>query len=102
MAGGDQSAFAAIYQRYSAGVYQYILRFVKLPDLAEDLVHDVFLKVWESRQRINPELCFAGYLYRISRNHVYKTLHRIATDRELLQRLLLQFPHEPVAPQDEI
>ena len=45
MARGDQAAFAAIYQRYHVGIYHYVLRFVKLPDLAEDLVHDVFLKV---------------------------------------------------------
>lgn len=88
MAGGDRSAFASIYQRYNAGIYQYVLRFVKLPDLAEDLVHDVFLKVWDSRQRINPDLSFSGYLYRIARNHVYKTVQQIAVDRKLRNRVL--------------
>jgi RNA polymerase sigma factor (sigma-70 family) len=90
-----------MYQHYHPGIYHYIYRFVKLPDLAEDLVHDVFLKVWEIRHQIDPELCFAGYLYRISRNHVYKTLRRIAADRELLIRLLLQFPGEPAEGQEE-
>jgi RNA polymerase sigma-70 factor (family 1) len=94
MARGDQPSFAAIYRRYHAGVYHYILHFVKLPDLAEDLVHDVFLKVWEVRERINPDLSFAGYLYRIARNHVYKTIHQIAADKDLRARILRELPVE--------
>jgi RNA polymerase sigma-70 factor (ECF subfamily) len=91
---GDRSAYAAIYQRYHAGIYHYILRFVKLPDLAEDLVHDVFLKVWEVRDRIDPEGAFGGYLYRIARNHVYKTIQRISADRALRTRVLQHLAEE--------
>ena len=94
MARGDQAAFAAIYQRYHVGIYHYVLRFVKLPDLAEDLVHDVFLKVWEIRERINPELSFGGYLYRIARNHVYKTIQQISADRVLRERILKELNQE--------
>lgn len=65
-----------------------------MPDLAEDLVHDVFLKVWEIRDRINPQLPFTGYLYRIARNHAFKTLKKIAND-ETLQEQLLQHLHAP-------
>ncbi|TDX00288.1 RNA polymerase sigma factor [Dinghuibacter silviterrae] len=92
---GDRSAYAAIYQRYHAGIYHYILRFVKLPDLAEDLVHDVFLKIWEVRERIDPSGAFGGYLYRIARNHVYKTIQRIAADRVLRARVLRHLGEEP-------
>lgn len=94
MVRGDKTAYAAIYQRYHAGIYHYILRFVKLPDLAEDLVHDVFLKVWEVRERINPDLAFGGYLYRIARNHVYKTIRQIAADRALRVRILRELSEE--------
>jgi RNA polymerase sigma-70 factor (ECF subfamily) len=95
MSKGDQAALAAIYQRYSAGIYQFVLRFVKLPDLAEDLVHDVFLKVWDSRARIDPDQSFSGYLYRIARNHVFKTVRQIAADRELRNRVLQELDTQP-------
>jgi RNA polymerase sigma-70 factor (family 1) len=98
---GDQGAYAAIYEHYHAGLYQYTLRFVKLPDLAEDLVHDVFLKLWEVRDRIDPERSVAGYLYRISRNHVFKTMARINTDRSLRLRLMLRFGETTTPPQEE-
>jgi RNA polymerase sigma-70 factor (ECF subfamily) len=50
----------------------------------------VFLKVWEIRDRINPELSFTGYLYRIARNHVIKTIDKLATDQVLREQLLSQ------------
>ena len=90
MKGGDEQAFAAIYRQYHPSLYMFILRYCKVPSLAEDLVHDVFLKVWEIRHRIQPELPFTGYIYRIARNHVFKTLERAATDRGLREQILAQ------------
>lgn len=87
---GDESAFTKIYRHYHASLYIYVLRFCKVPSLAEDLVHDVFLKVWEIRDRINPELSFTGYLYRIARNHVIKTIDKLATDKVLRDQLYSQ------------
>src|SRR3954470_3535876 len=87
---GDESAFTSIYRHYHSSLYIYLLRFCKIPSLAEDLVHDVFLKVWEIRDRINPQLSFTGYLYRIARNHVIKTIDKLATDQVLREQLLRQ------------
>lgn len=90
MKNGDEQAFAAVYRQYHPALYLFILRYCKVPSLAEDLVHDVFLKVWEIRHRIQPDLPFGGYLYRIARNHVLKTLQRAATDRNLREQILFQ------------
>lgn len=80
---GDETAFTQLYRQYHPALYLYVLRFCKIPTLAEDLVHDVFLKLWEVRERIDPAQSFTGYLYRIARNHVFKTIQRIATDEAL-------------------
>lgn len=85
---GDETAFTAIYRQLHPSLYVYMLRFCKMPSLAEDLVHDVFLRIWEIRDRINPDLPFMGYLYRIARNHTFKTLQKLATDRTLREQLL--------------
>ncbi|GAA0554613.1 RNA polymerase sigma factor [Chitinophaga japonensis] len=89
---GDESAFTSIYRHYHPALYIYLLRFCKIPSLAEDLVHDVFLKIWEIRHRINPRLPFTGYLYRIARNHAFKTIQRIANDQALRTQLLQHLP----------
>lgn len=94
MIGGDELAFSSIYRHYHSSLYIYLLRFCKVPSLAEDLVHDVFLKVWEIRARINPQLSFSGYLYRIARNHVFKTIAKLSTDEQMREQLFLQLVHQ--------
>ena len=101
MKNGDEQAFAAVYRQYHPSLYVFMLRYCKVPSLAEDLVHDVFLKVWEIRDRIQPELPFAGYLYRIARNHAFKTLQRAATDRSLREQILAQLNIAPEAGNPE-
>jgi len=85
---GDESAFTSIYRHYHPALYIYLLRFCKIPDLSEDLVHDVFLKIWEIRDRIDPALPFTGYLYRIARNHAFKTIKKLAQDEGLQEQVL--------------
>ena len=100
---GDESAFTKIYRHYHASLYVYLLRFCRVPSLAEDLVHDVFLKVWEIRDRINPELSFTGYLYRIARNHVIKTIEKLATDKNFREQLFSQLDDiSPVQPEQQV
>ena len=80
----DKDAYLKLYSHYRAPIYHFISRFVKSPFYAEDILQDVFLKMWEIRSRINPDLSFKAYLYRISRNLVYKFLKKAAMDEAIL------------------
>lgn len=86
---GDTDAYMQLYQHYHPALYVYVIRFIKVPQLAEDALQEVFIKIWEIRERINPELSFSAYLYRISRNHVFKQLKKIAADEDLRMRAML-------------
>lgn len=84
---GDTDAYLTIYNRYHNQLYSHVLRYIKIPELAEDIVQDVFLKLWDIRGQIKPELSVKGYLYRIGRNDVFKMMKRIAADAELRNRI---------------
>ena len=75
---GNRDAFTAIYQQYHSGIYNYLLKFTRNPALTEDLVHDVFLKIWEIRAQLDIKSSFAAYLYRLARNTALTQLNRIA------------------------
>ena len=47
-AAGDTAAFAALVRRHEAGVYNFVLRQVRSPAAAEDIVQDVFVRVVQS------------------------------------------------------
>lgn len=85
---GNQEAFATIYLRYHDGLYNYLLKFTKNPALAEDFVHDIFLKMWEKREVIDIKSSFAAYLYRYARNYAFNHLRHLAVDAKYLQETL--------------
>ena len=89
LAGSDQQAFTEIYNRYHSGIYSYQLAFVKIPSISEDLTQEVFLKIWEARQRLRIHTSFASYIYRISRNTAIDFMKKIAADRELRNEIIL-------------
>lgn len=72
-----------LYGKYHAALYRHALKFVKSPALAEDVVQDTFLKVWESRQSLNADLSFVGYINTVSRNQVLNTLKRASHETAL-------------------
>jgi len=49
----DREAFAEIYDRYSRLVYSIALRVVRSASTAEDILHDVFLQLWQSPERFD-------------------------------------------------
>jgi len=90
---GTESAFNTLYQTYSKPVWLRILRLVKDKDIADELLQDVFMNVWKSRQQIDPEKSFQGFIYTIAQNLVYNYFRKNAADTNLIQNLLLQSSH---------
>jgi RNA polymerase sigma-70 factor (ECF subfamily) len=85
---GDANAFRKIYERYVDKLYFYALKFVKSHEIAEEIVQSVFVKIWEIRFKINPELSFDSFLYRITKNHTLNYLKRQAYENRFRKQLI--------------
>lgn len=73
---GDECAFEDLFWQYNARVYNFVNSILYDPCLAEDITQQVFLKIWEKREFIDPEKSFSAFLYTIARNLVYKEAQR--------------------------
>ncbi len=73
---GDEKAFHQIYECYVDKLYYFTLKYVKAPAVAEELVQRIFVKLWEIRSKINPELSFDSFIFRITRNLTINYLKR--------------------------
>ncbi len=81
---GDEKAFEAIFWKYNPRVFHFIYSLLYDRTLAEDLTQNVFLKIWERHEDIQPEEGFEAYLFTIARNMVYKeTEKRLHLERFL-------------------
>ncbi|MDA0834948.1 MAG: sigma-70 family RNA polymerase sigma factor [Planctomycetota bacterium] len=65
---GSQGAFRELVQRYERRLWRVLLRFVHDPDLAEDLVQDTFLRVYERLDMFDPARRFGPWLFQIGVN----------------------------------
>lgn len=74
---GSPAAFEAIFNRYHAKVYHFILSCLFDKSLAQDLTQSVFLSVWEHRETIDPAKNFNAYLYTIAQHFVYRHTERM-------------------------
>lgn len=64
----DMSAFDVIYRKYSKKLYRFAYGILKVQTDAEEIVHEVFIKVWENRNKIDEYLSFESYLFTITYN----------------------------------
>lgn len=86
---GEESAFEKVYAQYSEMIYGRLLRLLKDVDIADEIIQELFIKVWEKRQQINPSQSFKSYLYAIAENLVYDHFRKVARDRKLQERFRL-------------
>ncbi|WP_138484373.1 RNA polymerase sigma factor [Dyadobacter bucti] len=84
---GDEAAFAAIYRLCAPGLYHRLLRLLKNVAITEEILQDVFLKLWEHRTRIEPDRGFRTYLYRMADNRAIDAFRKISRDKNLQQEL---------------
>jgi len=99
---GNEQAFTFLYDKYSKQLYRNILRLTKDEDIAEELLQDLFLKIWESRENINPEKSFKSFLYKVAENLVYAHFRKIAKDNRLIAKLVIAYVDVDINAEDVI
>lgn len=72
--GGDKTAFKEIYERFSDHLFHYGYKFTEDAQLLEDVLHQLFLKMWESRKNLNEPSSLRNYLFKAFRNTLFNQL----------------------------
>lgn len=71
---GSHKAFKAIYDLYNYPLHKYALTFIKDDELAEELVHEAFLMIWNRREILNEQFNIKAYLYKSIHNQALNYL----------------------------
>jgi RNA polymerase sigma-19 factor, ECF subfamily len=78
---GDSVAFERAFRAYHPSLCQFAYRYVRSREVAEELVHEVFAKLWESRRRLDVRDSLKSYLYSAVRNHAISHLRHALVER---------------------
>lgn len=73
---GDLNAFEVIVNRYKDRLYNFVLRFVKDRQTAEDIVQDTFLRAYRNRESFRAIAKFSTWIYTIAGNLAKSELRR--------------------------
>jgi RNA polymerase sigma-70 factor (ECF subfamily) len=77
---GSRSAFSLLYKMHVKRVYAFALKILKSPALAEDIVQEVFVRLWENAAHLDPELSLQAYLFTIARNLSLNVIRKAAKE----------------------
>ncbi len=78
---GDKLSFEILFKRYYAELFRFCFHMTGSIEVSEDIVQDVFIKVWEGRRNLDPERSIKIYLYRSVRNQALNYLKRLRLER---------------------
>ena len=80
----DESAFAQLFNCYRNRIYTFALKLTHSTTVAEEIVGDVFLKIWLRRTSLNEIENFKAYINIMARNETYKILKLIAKNYKMI------------------
>mgnify|MGYP000597832205 CR=1 FL=1 len=80
VAAGDENAFAKLFKNYYNQLGGFIMRLTESESLTQEIVQDVFLKIWINRTALSEIDCFKAYLPVVAKNHAFNCLKQIARE----------------------
>jgi len=90
----NHDSFQRIFERYSQPLFKFSLSYLKSKEAAEDVVQEVFIKVWNNRKSIKTDTSFQSYLFTIALNAIRKNFNKLARLNELKHGILINFSNK--------
>lgn len=81
---GDREAFADLYRKYLDSLYKFVYLFTRSVGTAEEIVQEVFIRIWERHELLSEVQSFRSYLFRAAKNRMLNYIrHRRVEERTL-------------------
>ena len=83
----SEYAFQIIYDLHRNKIYKTAIRFLKSPTTAQEVVQDVFMKLWVSRRTINPSQPIGAWLHTLAKNNIINRLKKLSNEWKAMHAL---------------
>lgn len=84
---GDVLAFDQVYELYSHKLYSFVFKILKNEADADDIVQEVFVKIWESRYKLDDHKLLSSYIFTIAYNHSIDLIRKRINSNKYLEHL---------------
>ena len=93
---GDSGAFSSLYAIYAPRLSVKLLQLLRSEELAEDILQDIFVKIWEVRETIDPDQNFPAFLYKMAANRSKNVFRRNLYDENMRNELGKDLGYDPI------
>ena len=90
----DSGAFKILFYRYYESLYSFFWNRTQSGELAKDFVQDVFTRLWQHRDNLNPELSIKSYIFRTAQNILIDFFRKKKTQPVSHEELIKNEPSE--------
>jgi RNA polymerase sigma-70 factor, ECF subfamily len=98
----DYTAFEQLFHRHYSSLCRYAYTYLKAHDASEEVVSDVFLKIWKNRDTLQIQSSISAYLVRATRNLAIDHLRYLNRQRRKTYDLVGDFQANDASPSDLI
>lgn len=98
----DYPAFEQLFHRHYARLCRYVFTITQSEDISEEIVSDIFLKIWQKRGFLDIKTSVNAYLTTASRNLAIDHLRRVKRQRHQSCELVGDFKTDYVSPSDSV
>ena len=85
---GNKIVIDQIYHSYHKRIYAFALSLLKVDDDAQDIVHEVFVKLWNHRHELEPNSKIESLIFTITRNVVLSLFRKQATENKYRNHII--------------
>lgn len=76
LSSGSEEAFRLLFQKYERRLYTFSYKILLSSEDAEEVVQEVFFKIWKNKRLLKEDLSFCSFLFTIAKNHIYNQLSK--------------------------
>ncbi|HKJ79641.1 MAG TPA: RNA polymerase sigma-70 factor [Prolixibacteraceae bacterium] len=82
---GNINVFESVYSRYYGPLFTFCNQYIDNKEAAKELVQDLFLMLWEGKEKLNKDTNLRSYLYHVARNNCLNYLKHLKVQEKYLQ-----------------
>jgi RNA polymerase sigma-70 factor (ECF subfamily) len=94
---GNREAFSILYSRYIHNLYRYVYLVCKSHEDSEEIVQDLFVKLWENRAHGRVVSSFKSYIYRSAKNQIIDYVRKQKSQLQLIDKAAWPFSNSEFA-----
>ena len=98
---GDLRAFNELFDHYGKRLFRFSMGYLKSELDAEEVVQEVFIKIWNNREELSVQKSFESYLFTIAKNGILNMIRKSKSEQAYLQYAKLH-PEKNVLLDDEL